>query len=158
MTTITANVIGVGSTINDGLGDPLRTAFTKVNANFSQLYSAAPDTLLIVVGDETTPITVGNGKASFRIPYACSITQLRGSLGTASSVGTPTVNVKKNGSTILSTLMTFDVNEKTTTTAFAPLVISDSTCADDVEMTIDITVAGTGAAGLKLYFTILRTV
>jgi len=33
-------VIQLGSSINDGQGDPLRTAFTKVNENFTELYSA----------------------------------------------------------------------------------------------------------------------
>ena len=27
--------IGIGSSANDGTGDPLRTAFTKINTNFS---------------------------------------------------------------------------------------------------------------------------
>lgn len=31
-------IINVGAAPNDGTGDPLRTAFTKVNANFSELY------------------------------------------------------------------------------------------------------------------------
>jgi hypothetical protein len=32
--------INVGSAANDGNGDPLRTAFTKVNSNFTELYNA----------------------------------------------------------------------------------------------------------------------
>ena len=31
-------VIGIGSTANDGTGDPLRTAFDKVNDNFNEVY------------------------------------------------------------------------------------------------------------------------
>jgi len=31
--------INIGSTANDGTGDPLRTAFDKVNDNFTELYS-----------------------------------------------------------------------------------------------------------------------
>lgn len=31
-------VIGIGSAPNDGTGDPLRTAMTKINANFSEMY------------------------------------------------------------------------------------------------------------------------
>lgn len=31
-------VIGVGTTANDGTGDPIRDAFVKVNANFTDLY------------------------------------------------------------------------------------------------------------------------
>ena len=32
-------IINVGATPNDGAGDPVRTAFTKCNNNFGQLYS-----------------------------------------------------------------------------------------------------------------------
>jgi len=32
-------IINIGRTANDRSGDPLRTAFTKVNANFTELYS-----------------------------------------------------------------------------------------------------------------------
>lgn len=33
------NLINIGNVVNDGLGDDLRTAFQKVNANFSELES-----------------------------------------------------------------------------------------------------------------------
>jgi len=32
--------INIGTTANDGTGDPLRTAFTKINENFTELYGA----------------------------------------------------------------------------------------------------------------------
>lgn len=35
-------VINVGTVANDGTGDPLRTAFIKVNANFAELYGLMP--------------------------------------------------------------------------------------------------------------------
>ena len=31
-------IIGIGASANDGTGDPLRTAFTKTNDNFTELY------------------------------------------------------------------------------------------------------------------------
>ena len=34
-------VIGIGTTANDGTGDPLRTAFDKTNDNFTELYNGA---------------------------------------------------------------------------------------------------------------------
>lgn len=34
-------IINTGTNANDGNGDPLRTAFTKVNQNFTELYSSA---------------------------------------------------------------------------------------------------------------------
>ena len=33
-------IINIGATANDGAGDPLRTAFTKTNNNFSQLFAS----------------------------------------------------------------------------------------------------------------------
>ena len=36
---MTQEIINVGAQPNDGEGDPLRTAFQKINNNFSQLYS-----------------------------------------------------------------------------------------------------------------------
>ena len=33
--------IGIGSAANDGTGDPLRTAFNKINDNFTELYGTS---------------------------------------------------------------------------------------------------------------------
>jgi hypothetical protein len=34
-------IIGIGTTANDGTGDPLRNAFNKTNENFTELYGGA---------------------------------------------------------------------------------------------------------------------
>ena len=48
-------IINIGTTPNDGLGDPIRTAFTKTNTNFSELFarsqSTPPTTLVGALGD-----------------------------------------------------------------------------------------------------------
>ena len=48
-------VINVGASPNDGLGDPIRTAYQKCNTNFSELFSrvqtSVPPTLVGSVGD-----------------------------------------------------------------------------------------------------------
>ena len=36
---MTQQVINIGASANDGTGDPLRQAFTKINNNFSELYA-----------------------------------------------------------------------------------------------------------------------
>lgn len=41
---MTQQTIGIGAAINDGTGDPLRTAFTKTNDNFTELYALAART------------------------------------------------------------------------------------------------------------------
>lgn len=107
--------------------------------------------ILIAVGDETTAITVGNSKITWRMPFAMILDQLpRASLTTASTVNMPTVDIREAGTTILSTLLTIDANETTSVTAATPAVLSDTSLADDAQMRIDITVAGTNAAGLKV--------
>lgn len=37
---MTKQIINLGTTANDGTGDPLRSAFTKINENFDELYIA----------------------------------------------------------------------------------------------------------------------
>jgi hypothetical protein len=36
---MTQQIINIGDVANDGQGDPLRTAFTKTNDNFTELYN-----------------------------------------------------------------------------------------------------------------------
>lgn len=109
------------------------------------------EVLIIAVGDESTAITTGTAKVTFRMPFAMTLTAVRASLSVVSSSGTPTFDINESGSTILSTKLTIDASEKTSTTAASAAVISDTSLADDAEMTIDIDVAGTGAAGPKIY-------
>ena len=91
------------------------------------------------------------------MPYAFTVTAVRASLTTASSSGLPTIDINEAGTTIISTKITIDASELTSTTAATAAVISDSSLADDAEMTIDIDVAGTGAKGLKVYLIGKRT-
>jgi hypothetical protein len=109
------------------------------------------ETLVISVSDETTAITAGTAKVTFRMPWGMTVTAVRASLTTASTSGAVTVDINDGGTTIISTKLTIDQDEKTSTTAATPAVISDSALADDAEITIDIDGAGTGAKGLKVY-------
>jgi len=106
----------------------------------------------VALGDETTAITTGTAKVTFRTPYAMTVTGVRASLTTASSSGIPTFDINEGGSTILTTKLTIDANEKTSTTAVTAAVIGGAgpVLADDAEITIDVDVAGTGAAGAKI--------
>ena len=46
--------INIGSSANDGTGDPLRTAFDKINDNFTELYGSDDDATNFVIED-TSP-------------------------------------------------------------------------------------------------------
>jgi hypothetical protein len=117
-------------------------------ATVSSVAAKAPTIIQLACSDLTTDLTAGTNKGYFRAPKGFTLTAVRASLLTVSSSGTPTVDINVNGSTILSTKLTIDANEKTSTTAATPAVISSATIADDAEITIDLDVAGTGARGL----------
>lgn len=70
-------VINIGTAPNDGLGDPIRTAFNKTNNNFAELYSrlqtVPPLSPVGSIGDVTGMIAVGDNPAlpSFGKFYYC---------------------------------------------------------------------------------------
>jgi hypothetical protein len=120
----------------------------SANRTFTQNFE-----LIVAASDETTALTTGTNKVIFRMPRAITLTSVRASLTTAQASGTIfTVDINENGTSILSTKITIDNTEKTSTTAAILPVISDSSLADDSEISIDIDQIGNGTAtGLKVY-------
>ena len=164
----TTGAVSAGSLEFEGAtGDAFETAFAVVDPtadNTLTLPNASgtvvstgqlTDAFIIAISDETTALTSGTAKVTFRAPYAFTITGVKGSLTTVSSSGTPTWDINEAGTTILSTKLTIDASEKTSTTAATAAVVSDASIAADAEITIDIDTAGTSAAGGKV--TIIHT-
>ncbi len=101
--------------------------------------------------DETSAITVGTAKVTFRMPCALTLTEVRASLTTAQSSGSVlTVDINQNGSSVLSTKLTIDNGEKTSVTAATAAVISTTSLTDDSEITVDVDQCGATATGLKI--------
>tara|TARA_R110000824_G_scaffold72_4_gene244 strand:+ start:1848 stop:2336 length:489 start_codon:yes stop_codon:yes gene_type:complete len=91
-----------------------------------------------------------------RMPYNFRLTAVRASILTEGSL--VTVDVQESGVSMLSTLLTIDATEKTSTTAAVPVVISDYAIADDAEVTIDLTIGGVEVpTDLKVYLIGYRT-
>lgn len=111
-----------------------------------------PCKIQLACSDETTALTAGTAKITFRMPHAMTVTAVRASLTTAQASGNIfTVDINEGGTSILSTKLTIDNTELTSTTAATPPVISDSSLADDAEITVDIDQIGNGTAkGLKI--------
>ena len=110
----------------------------------------------VAASDEFTPLTVGSAKTTWRMPFGFSLSSVRASLTTAQSAGDLlTVDVKRNGTSVFATKITFDNGEKTTTLAATASVLTSTplALAADDEMTIDINQVGSGAdaTGLKIY-------
>lgn len=119
--------------------------------NWLTLSGDKVEVLLLALGDETTAITTGTAKITFRMPFAMNpVTDVRSNVNTVSSSGLVTVDINEGGSSILSTKLSIDASEKTSVTAATPYVLSDTALADDAEITLDVDAAGTGAKGLKV--------
>jgi hypothetical protein len=131
------------------------TTTKYLNANGA--FAALPCSFQMKVTDDATALTAGTAKFSFRAPHAFTVTGVRASLVVAQTGGAlVTVDINKNGSTILSTNLTFDNGESTTVTAATAAVISGSSIASDDVISIDIDGVGDGTAkGLTV--TILGT-
>lgn len=106
----------------------------------------------LACSDEVTPITAAANKIKFRMPYAMTLTAVRASLSTTQTSGSIfTVDIHESGTTILSTKITIDNGEVTSTTAATPPVISDASLANDAEISIDVDQVGDNTAkGLKV--------
>jgi hypothetical protein len=134
-----------------GTGDPEDLTASQAAAILGTNVKST-ESIIVACTDETTPITAATTKVTFRMPYAFTLTGIRASLSTAQTSGSIfTVDVNESGTTVISTKLTIDNTEKTTTTAATPAVISDSSLADDAEMTVDVDQIGDGTAkGLKI--------
>ena len=134
------------------LTSPDNTKYPTTLAVSDAVAAAKIQSIVVACSDETTALTTGTSKVTFRMPYAFTVSGVRASLSTAQASGSIlTVDINDSGTSILSTKLTIDNTEKTSTTAATPPVISDTSLADDAEITIDIDQVGDGTAkGLKV--------
>mgnify|MGYP003658465777 CR=1 FL=1 len=114
--------------------------------------------LEVACSDESTALTTGTAKITFRMPFAMTLNQgedgLRASLtGAGSTSGTTTVDVNQNGSTIMSsTKLTVDYGDLTSVGATTEPVITTLALTDNASITVDIDAITGGAdeTGLKI--------
>ena len=144
----------IASDGNVGIGTDIPTEKLTVVGNISASgYNNLPCEFIVACSDETTDLTTGLA-TTFRAPYAFNFTGARASVAAAPSGSTIIVDINNELNSMLSTKLSIDATEKTSTTAATPPVI-DATYAnvsDDAEITIDIDQIGatTAGAGLKV--------
>lgn len=98
---------------------------------------------------------------TFRAPFAGSVIDVRANLVTAGTVAAPSFDVRKAGTSIFTTIPTFNVTTGLTLVgASLPWVLKTDgtqTFLEDDVITIVGVVAGTGTAGLKVWLKFRRT-
>lgn len=146
--TVTNIVRGNKADIESWASDPARVAICEDCTEYEYIQVAASDL--------TTSITTGTSKAYFRMPYAATLSEVRVSLLTAGTTTGITVDINEAGVSVLSTKLTTDATEKTSTTATTAAVISDSALADDAEITIDFDGVPTGGQGVIITFKLIK--
>jgi hypothetical protein len=153
-----ANVKALLSALKTFITTGFLTSSTAAST-YGTIAQAKAEYLVCAASDESTALTTGTAKVTFRMPYAMTLTGVRCSLTTAQASGSIlTVDINDSGTSILSTKLTVDNTEKTSTTATTAAVISDTALADDAEITIDIDQIGDGTAkGLKITLIGTRT-
>ena len=161
------DLVNIGSQANDGTGDPLRTAFDKVNRNLEAINDelaevagalegeTPPEAFIIAVSDETSDLTTGTGKVAFRMPYDFVIEEVRASVTVAPVGAAILVDVNVGGQSILGTRISIDANEKTSLDATTQPVISNGAVSEDAEISIDIDQVGSDTAGKGLKVTFI---
>lgn len=143
---------GVPTTIRDYRAGP-----GGVHGRSDPSATAQTQSIIIAVGDESTALTTGTSKVTFRMPYGFSLSGVRSSVKDAPTGANLVVDINEGGVSILSTKLSIDAGEKTSTTAATPAVISDATLADDAEITIDIDQVGSTVAGAGLKVVLIGT-
>ena len=144
--------VGAGGTTGQVLA---KASGTDYDTAWVSLTTA--DIYVIACSDETTALTTGTGKVTFRMPTAGTLTAVKATVTTAPVGSDLIVDINEAGTTILSTKLSIDDGEKTSSTAATPAVISDSALANDAEITTDIDQVGSGTAGAGLKVTLYVT-
>jgi hypothetical protein len=109
--------------------------------------------LVLSYGTIGTTLAVTGDADYIYMPYDFRLTEVRASIFEVADA-TVTVDIKKAGVSILSTLLTIDATENTSVTAATAAVIDTSELGDNSKITIDVTTiggAGSEGTGLKVY-------
>lgn len=142
---------------NDALYD---VVWTRSNGEQSIIYNVGAilsgeqtgirqDAYVIPMSDLTTAISANTVTPlqSIRMPFAWTLTEVRGFLYVAQTSGSlVSLDVKVEGVSVFSVLPTFDNGERTTTTAGTPSVLTTTSIPDDALVELFVATVGDGTA------------
>ena len=119
------------------------------------------DTIIASASDESTPISVGGPKTTFRAPYPLDLTlgYVRISLTTAPQGSPLIVDLLVNGVSLFATPIQIDAGSRTSVGSVVPAVLAFTYIPDDAEFLVYVTQKGSTFAGtgLKVAVTGIKT-
>lgn len=134
------------------------TLTNKTMAANANVFTGFPYDICVAASDETTDLTTGSAKVTFRPPRGFTLTAVRASVNVAPTGAKIVVDINEFAVTVLSTKITIDIGERTSVNAAIPPVISDSAIQDEAAITIDIDQIGSSAAGKGLKVCLIGTI
>lgn len=156
ITSLTAKVTIVDadtSVVSDSADSGKAKKVTWLNI-FNYVNSKIEIPLSYACSDEVSDLAVGT-LITFRMPCGLTLSNVKLSLNVAPTVTKVIVDIKKNGTSIFSTLISVDTSQTTSVGASVPAVISDTNLVDDSIITISTTQVGSSVAGKGLKVTFL---
>ncbi len=117
--------------------------------------SMQTDSIILRIGDETTAITTGLAKFTYRMPYRFALQEVRVCMTTAPTGQAAIFDVNACGNSVFSTRVQVDATETTSTTAATTAVLSNNTLGDDELITVDFDQVGSGTAGAGVKVTLI---
>lgn len=106
--------------------------------------------------DRLTPLVAGTNVMSWPVPFNLTVSEVQAYVTVTNGSGNKvTVDINKNGTTILSTKLTIDNSEQNSVTAAIPAVISTAAFSKGDEISIDIDDAGGAGTASGLVVTML---
>jgi hypothetical protein len=138
-------------------GSPGTTTWAGITdkpSTFAPTAHAHPQYIIVACSDELSPLTLGNAKVIFRMPFPMTLSALMASVTTAPIGAAIIVNIKKNGTSILGSglleKLVIDNATKSSYTSANPVVIIDPNLATNDEIQIDLIQYGTSTVGTGL--------
>lgn len=113
--------------------------------------------IVIACSDETTAITTGTAKRSWRMPFAMTVTSVKASMTQAPAGSAAIFDINESGNSILGTKLSVDAGQTTSVGSASPATITDSTLAEDAPMSIDFDQVGSSTAGAGVKIAIIGT-
>lgn len=113
--------------------------------------------LVIPASKETEDVTTGV-VYTWRMPYAFNLTAVKASATVAPVGADLQIQLTHNGANVLSTVLSIDAGETTSTTANTAAVIGTSSLLNDAEMKVVINQVGSTTAGSGVKVTLIGTV